>query len=147
MIDMHRILFAGLVLALVALPADGAASAAAARKGDVYDKLPKDVPKGFAEFRLATFDGSDSSLGGLRVRWSEDKGLFSDRKVKFGQSLRIAVPPGEQVFLIGARKDPETVPIEVGKVTPVDLVVSTRSSDHQGTTYSVRVIVRAAIDP
>lgn len=147
MIDMHRILIVGLALALVTWPADGAKPAAATSKADVYDKQPKGAPKGFAEFRLATFDGSDSTLGALKIRWSGDQGLFADRKLKFGRRLRIAAPPGEQVFFIGARKDSETVPIEVGKVTPVDLIVSRGPSDHLATTYSVQVIVRAPIDP
>lgn len=133
-------------MSLALLP--GVGFAAPAPKPDVYDPLPKGTAKGYAEFVMATFDGSDATLGALKVRWSGDDGLFSNRKLKFGRALRIAAPPGAQRFYVGATAaESEEVPIEEGKVTRVDVIVSRGSSDGVSTTYSVQVIVRTPKAP
>lgn len=148
MIRVFVLRLVGLAMAMSFAMSPGAGHAAPAPKPDVYDPLPKGTAKGYAEFFMATFDGSDATLGALKVRWSADEGLFSNRKLKFGRPLRIAVPPGAQRFYVGATAaESEEVPIEEGKVTRVDVIVSRGTSDAVSTTYSVQVIVRTPKAP
>lgn len=89
------------------------------RQYAIRDPLPKDAPKGFADFTLK-LDSECQQVGVLRIGDNFLSGEFMLQITKRGSCLlRMAAPPGDQKFRVAGTL--VTVPITNGMVTPVEI--------------------------
>ncbi|MDB6058094.1 MAG: hypothetical protein JWO95_1938 [Verrucomicrobiales bacterium] len=89
------------------------------RQYAIRDPLPKDAPKGFADFTL-TLDSDCQKVGVLRIGDNFLAGEFMLQITKRGSCLlRMAAPPGDQKFRVASTL--VVVPITNGMVTPVEI--------------------------
>ena len=144
-IGLLKVVFAALIASSFGVLSGCYSTDSLGRKIGVWDPLPDDVPKGYAEFHLVLVAETRIFIQ-INVRRTADKSGWALHGVTSNNYVRIAAPPGLQEFTIGGNA--QMIPITDKMVTPVDLVVETvDTKDYRRTVLTFRVVVRDPVPP